>query len=147
MRLATQQDLDTFYDKSIFDINIYPYLSTSTYISKPELPKDDWSGIYLVSEDLRCLLKISIDRTRDIEFNISLYSFSSFLAGKAIIALKEIIRRYKPKAINSVVHSSNIKSLKLHHKYFGKPWGIEPVSAYNMGLGSYEDLHYFRMLF
>jgi hypothetical protein len=78
---------------------------------------------------------------------ISLYATSSFSAGRGLIAINEIIRRYKPRYADTVVHASNTKSIKLNTKLLGKPWGAEPNGAWNAKLGEYEDLVYFRKLF
>jgi hypothetical protein len=148
MKIATQQDVDRFMESVFQDENIYPYLTTSKHNNNSVRVDhtSDWDRIWMVTENLSCLLKVSIDRTRDTEFSISLYAKSAHAAGKAVLACKELIKRYRPKAINSIVHSTNAKSLALHKKIYGEPWGVEKSSTWNMGKGCYEDLYYFRKM-
>lgn len=146
MRQAKQSDLDTFFGNAINDKAIYPYLSMSKYTGKLTLPDSDWDGIWLIDNKCNCLLRVTFDRARDLEISICLHSTNTFWAGKAIKAVQEIIKRYKPRAINSVVHFSNKKSLNIHNKIFGQPWGVESGFAWNMGIGEYEDAHYYRLI-
>jgi hypothetical protein len=146
MRIATQADIDNFMNKAMLDKEIYPYLSTTKTVSEITAQKTDWNYIYMVSENLSCLLKVTIDRPRDNEFSVSLYSKSAFQAGKCIAIIKDLVKRYQPRAINSLVHASNEKSLHLHKKIYGEPWGIEKSVAWNSLKGEYEDLYCFRMI-
>lgn len=148
MRIATQEDLDKFVAKYILDPDIYPFLqiSKTNYGFNLESGKNDWDKIWLVSENIDCLLKVSIGREFDNDFNIGLWSKSTFQAGKAIKMIEGLIIRYRPRSLNSVVHASNTKSIKVHNKIFGAPWGIEKSAAWNMGTGQYEDLLYYRKL-
>lgn len=146
MRRATQEDIDNFFAWAKDDPEIFPYLSVSKYIHRRVVSEDEWKDLFFISDCGKCYLHIGFDRVTDTEFSISLYSKSPILAGRAVIKVKEMIQRYKPRAIHSVVHGSNTKSLKLHRKIFGEPWGIEPSTAWNMGAGAYDDLHHFRMI-
>lgn len=144
MKLATQEDLDKFSINTIEDETIYPYLSTSKWIGKITLPESDWSGVYLIDKACTSLLRVTIERNRDIEFSICLHSQSSYLAGKAILEINRLIRMYRPRVLSSCVHSSNERSLKLNRKLLGQEWGIEKDVAWNFKTGEYEDLHWFR---
>jgi hypothetical protein len=144
---ANREDVDKFIQKTYTNDDVFPYMSTSKYFGTFEIPEDDWNGILLTNETHTFLLKITIKRADEVGFNISLYALSSFSAGKALITLKEVINRYKPRYIDTVVHASNEKSIKLNTKLMGKPWGIEPKGAWNSKLGEYEELLYFRKLF
>lgn len=145
-KLPTQQQLDNFTAAVLQDENIWPYLTMSKSRSEVIIWKTDWEGLMLISHDEKTLLKVQFDRQRDCDFNISLYSSSPHQAGQCVALVKELIKRYRPFSINSVVHSSNEKSLKFHKKIYGEPWGIEKLSAWNMKTGAYEDAHWFRMV-
>ena len=93
------------------------------------------------------MCKVSIRRADELGMSVSLYAITPYSAGKGITAINEIIRRYKPRYVDSVVHASNEKSMKLNTKLLGEPWGREPMGAWNSKLGEYEDLLYFRKLF
>lgn len=144
---ASKEDVDKFMSKAILNDDIYPYLSTNKYFGTFEIPDDDWSGLLITNTTNSFLCKIGIRRADEVGFVVSLYAISSYSAGKAIIAINEIIRRYKPRYVDSVVHASNEKSIKLNTKLLGEPWGREPMGAWNSKLGKYEDLVYFRKLF
>ena len=146
MNRATQEEIDKFFNWAVLDPEMYPYLTINKTIFKKEIPKDDWEGLMFISECGKCFMHISFSRVRDIEFNVSIWSKSPLLAGRCLIVIKDLIKRYRPKYIDSVCHSSNKRSLKLHKKIYGVQWGIEPNGAWNMGLGEYEDLYHFRLM-
>lgn len=147
MKKASKEDVDKFMSKAILDDNIYPYLSTTKYMGTFEIPDDDWNGLLITNTNNSFLLKIRINRSDEVGMTVSLYATSSFSAGRALIAINEVIRRYKPRYVDTTVHSSNTKSIKLNSKLLGEPWGVEPKGAWNAKLGEYEDLVYFRKLF
>lgn len=144
---ANKEDVDNFMSKAILDENIYPYLSTNKYVGTFEISDDDWHGLLITNESNSFLFKVSFRRADEVGMVITLYATSAYSAGKALIAINEIINRYKPRYIDSVVHASNGKSIKLNTKLLGEPWGVEPKGAWNSKLGEYEDLIYFRKLF
>jgi hypothetical protein len=144
-RTANQQDLDFFKEQAIWDENIYPYLSTTKSMTEWVAKNNDWEGIDITNDRRSFILKIYFDRRRD-EMNIELFAMNAVSAGRGVYVVMDMIKRYKPRAINSVVHSSNKKSLKLHYKLFGDCWGVEESVAWNSLNGEYEDLHYFRKL-
>lgn len=144
---ANKEDVDKFMSKAILNDNIYPYLSTNKYFGAFEVPDDDWSGLLITNESNTFISKITLRRADEVGMSISLYATSSFSAGRALIAINEVIRRYKPRYVDTTVHSSNTKSIKLNSKLLGEPWGVEPKGAWNAKLGEYEDLVYFRKLF
>lgn len=147
MKKASKEDVDKFMSKAILDDNIYPYLSTTKYMGTFEIPDDDWNGLLITNTNNSFLLKIRINRSDEVGMTVSLYATSSFSAGRALNIINEIIKRYKPRYVDSVVHSSNTKSIKLNTKLLGEPWGKEPNGAWNSKFGKYEDLVYFRKLF
>ena len=148
MKIARQSDIDSFLSGAYLDENIYPYLTTSKHMSEWKEFKTDWEGINITDERLSYLGKIAFDRNRgEVEMNIMLFCKSSISAGRAIQAIKYLINRYRPKAVNSVVHATNTKSLKLHKRIYGEPWGIEPEIAWDSKEGRFVDLYYFRKLF
>jgi hypothetical protein len=147
VRDATKDDVDIFINKIINNDDIYPYMSTSKYFGKFEIPEDDWSGLLLTNDNNTFLCKIKIFRSEELGMSISLYALSPISAGRALLVIGELIKRYKPRYVDSVVHSSNIKSLKLNKKLLGEPWGREPNGAWNSKTGEYDDLVYFRKLF
>jgi hypothetical protein len=144
---ASKVDVDNFMSKGILDENIYPYLSTTKYFGTFDVPDDDWSGLLITNDSNTFISKVTFHRTDEVGMSIALYAVSSFSAGRALSAINEIIRRYKPRYVDTKVHSSNVKSIKLNTKMLGEPWGIEPMGAWNAKLGKYEDLIYFRKLF
>ena len=144
---ATKVDVDNFMSKANLDENIYPYLSINKYFGTFEIPDDDWNTILMTNESNTFLFKVAIRRADEVGMTISLYATSSFSAGRGLIAINEIIRRYKPRYVDTVVHASNTKSIKLNTKLLGEPWGVEPKGAWNSKLGEYEGLVYFRKLF
>lgn len=145
MKRATQEDVDKFFRWAIEDPDIYPYLSVDRYTGRDIVEEDDWKSLSFISECGKCYLRIVFDRCAGLDIKVALYSKSPILAGRAIEHLKKIIPRYKPRAINSIVHGSNEKSIRIHKKIFGEPWGIEPSVAWNMGTGQYDDLLHFRL--
>lgn len=146
MKNATQGDIDKFMEYAIDSKEMLPYLSLSRWIRRREVKLDDWAGLHLTDERLSYLLHIDFDRSSGLRFTISLYAKSNIAAGRAILTLKEIVRRYKPYAIDSTVCKSNIKSFNITKKLLGEPWGCEPLGAWNMGKGEFEDCYYFRKL-
>jgi hypothetical protein len=122
-------------------------MSTTKYFGTFEIPDDDWNSLLITNNENSFLSKVSIRRTDELGMAISLYATNPYSAGKGVTAINEIIRRYKPRYVDSVVHASNEKSIKLNTKLLGEPWGREPMGAWNSKLGEYEDLIYFRKLF
>jgi hypothetical protein len=147
MRSATKKDIDTFMSSAITDDNIYPYISTDKHMGHMEPFEGDWNGLLLTNDTNTLLCKISFRRADELGMSVSIWATSAFSAGKAVILVKEIIRRYQPRYVESVVHASNEKSIKLNTKLLGEPWGSEPDGAWNFKLSKYEDLVYFRKLF
>jgi hypothetical protein len=147
IKKAKREDVDKFMDKVYLDDNVYPYMSTTKYFGDFEIPEDDWSSLLITNDSNTFLCKISIRRADEVGLSISLYSISAISAGRALLAINEIIKRYKPRYIDTVVHSSNEKSIKLNTRLMGEPWGVEPKGAWNSKTGEYEDLLYFRKLF
>jgi len=144
---ASKVDVDNFMSKGMLDDNIYPYLSTTKYFGTFDVPDDDWGGLLITNDSNTFISKVTFRRTDEVGMVISLYAVSSFSAGRALTAINEIIRRYKPRYVDTTVHSSNVKSINLNTKLLGEPWGVEPKGAWNAKLGEYEDLVYFRKLF
>ena len=144
---ANKEDIDKFMSKAILDEDIYPYLSTSKYFGTFEVPDDDWGGLLITNDSNTFISKVTFRRSDEVGMSISLYAVSSFSAGRALSAINEVIKRYKPRYVDTTVHSSNVKSIKLNTKLLGEPWGVEPKGAWNAKLGEYEDLVYFRKLF
>lgn len=147
MKIATQHDVDTFIDSVLLDEKIYPYLTVQTFFEKWQIPKSDWHGIIMTNDQLSYMAKVSFDRSRnEIEFNICIYAKSTYSAAFALKAIDYLIKRYKPKALNSIVSESNIASIRLNKKIMGEPWGRESLTAWNSLSGKFEDLLYFRKL-
>lgn len=147
MKIARQSDIDSFLSEAYLDEKIYPYLTISKFMQEWTEFKDDWNGINITDERLSYLGKITFDRSKgEVEMNICLYCKTALAAGRAIQAIKYLIGRYKPRAINSCVHSTNIKSLKIHKHIYGEPWGIEPEIAWDSKEGRFVDLYYFRKI-
>lgn len=140
----TQEELDQFYERSYHDPEIMPYLSLSRWHSKKEVPKDDWDGLMYISDCGKCLLWITMQRSIDLEFEVGLFSKSSYLAGKAVKLLLYFIEIYKPTYINTTVHASNKKSVNINRLIFGDPWGIEEKGCWDFGQNKRVDLLYFR---
>lgn len=147
IKKAKREDVDKFMDKVYLNDNVYPYMSTTKYFGNFEIPEDDWNSLLITNESNTFLCKILIRRSDEVGISISLYATSAISAGRALVAINEIIKRYKPRYVDTVVHSSNEKSIKLNTRLMGKPWGIEPKGAWNSKTGEYEDLVYFRKLF
>lgn len=145
MKIATQHDLDVFAEKAISNKNIYPYISTSKWLKPWVIDTERWNNLFFTNTSLGYLVSIQFDRIRD-EISIGLWADDSQQASIAIRGIREYIRRTKPRAINSVVHASNSKSLRLHKKIFGASWGIENKYAWNSLTGEYEDFYYFRLI-
>ncbi len=145
-KIANQSDIDNFIQIVQFNKEIYPYLSGVRFVEWKEF-KSDWEGIYVTDLTLSFMVKASFDRCRDLEINICVYARTTMAAGRAILAVKEIIHRYHPRAINSCVHASNEKAIKLNEKLMGPHWGIESKIAWNCLTGDYEDFYCFRRLF
>lgn len=146
MKKATKEDVDKFMELSSLNEDIYPYLTTTKHLGIFDIREDDWSGFLLTNDSLSFMLEISIQRSDDNGFNIALYSLNAFAAGRAILIIKELIRRYSPRYIDTTVHSSNTKSIAFNEKLGMELWGTKPMGAWNMKLGEYEDLLYFRKL-
>lgn len=146
MELATQEQLDKFKRFAVSEPKIYPYLSVSKWLSEWTAPKDDWDKIMFVNKQCTAYLRISISRSDDNGFSIACYTLSSYWAGRCMLLVKELIKRYDPKYIQTCVHISNIKSLNINEKLLGKPWGVEPLGAWNSLLGKYEDLVWFKKI-
>ena len=146
MKNATQQEIDAFYAKTENNPEIYPYIGIGKFMPKWEAQKDNNSKQILTDERGSFLLNASFSWHRPLEIEFALFSISTIGAGRGLKAMFEIIKRYKPKAVNTSVQQSNIKSLAINRKLWGKEWGIEPKVAWNPLKGEYEDLHYFRKL-
>ncbi len=146
MRLATQQDVDKFMSSVMFDESVYPYLSESMYVSNVTIETSDWNRVVLTNDTLSVILKVEIARESDNAFSVCLWSTNPISAGRALKALEVLIKRYNPKSISSCVHESNIKSINLHKKLYGEPWGTEPEGAWNSLLGKWEGLVNFKKI-
>lgn len=146
MKNATQQDIDSFMEYAVNSPEMLPYLSINRWIRRREVKLDDWQGLHLTDDRLSYLLHIDFDRSSGLRFSISLYAKTNVAAGRAILALIEMVKRYKPYAIDSIVCKSNIKSYTITKKLLGEPWGCEPSGAWNMAKGEFEDCYYFRKL-
>lgn len=146
MKNATQADIDKFYADTENDVNIYPFIGIRKFLPKWEEQKDNNSKMILTNSANQYLLNITFSWFGQIEFEVALFSKNTIGAGRGILAMNEQIKRYKPIAINSSVQKSNIKSLKITRKLFGKEWGVEPLAAWNMIDGCYEDLYHFRKI-
>lgn len=142
----TQCQVDELHLKFLDSPEISQFYSTGRCIGKFEVNETDWSSITLLIEDT-AILKVDIDRSADIEFTIALYSLDTLATALLLRRLKSLIRMYKPKAINSECHESNIKSINLNRKVFGKEYGIKKAGAWNMAKGEYEDLFLFRKVY
>lgn len=146
MKNATQSEIDSFMQWAFTNPEIYPYLSHSKYISEFKERKSDWEGLHLTDENLSYLLSVDFNRNTHLTFTICLYSKSTIGAGKGILALKEMVNRYRPFAVNSSVSVSNIKSYQITKKILGEPWGLEPLAHWNMLTGKMEDVWNFRKI-
>src|SRR5579863_6098933 len=116
MKNATQTDLDAFMQWAFTEPSIYPYLSHSKYIAERKEYRGDWEGAHITDNTLSYLLSVSFTRTTFLEFTIALYSKSPVAAGRGILALKEMVKRYRPFAIDSSVAISNKKSFDITKK-------------------------------
>lgn len=146
MKNATQEEINIFMEYALSCPDMLPYLSVNRWIRARKVKKDDWAGLVLTDERLSYLLHIDFDRASGLRFTIALYAKTLFAAGKAVLALKEMIRRYKPYAVDSTVAVSNVKSFAITKRLLGEPWGKEPLGCWNMLNGEFEDLFYFRKL-
>jgi len=146
IRIATQSEIDSFIRDCHNDESIYPYLSTSKYICNIEETKTDWTGLVLTNDCVSVLLKVQIIRECDNELRISIYSKTPISAGRGMVAVKELAKRYNSRFITAVVHSSNVRSININKKIFGEPWGVEPLGAWNSKEGKWEDLLLFKKI-
>lgn len=146
MHLATQSELDKFSRWALTNEAIFPYLTTAKYFSGYTEYKTDWEGLHYISDDCKTLLSVKIDRGKDCDFIVSLYTDNPFKAGWCIRLVSDLVKRYRPASVNSFVHLSNTKSIRINCKIFGAPWGTEPKGAWNFGTGEYEDLVYFKKI-
>lgn len=144
MRIAEQKDLDGFRNKAINNPDIFPYLSTGQYISESVASKDDWGSVKMINDSLTCLLSASISRDEENVLNVCIWSESPFAAGRCVLIVKDLVKQYNARAIESVVHESNKKSIEFNKKLLGEPWGTEPMGAWNRLTGKWEGLVYFR---
>lgn len=146
MKNATQSEIDKFMEWAFTSPEIYPYLSHSKYISERKERRGDWEGYHLTDNRLSYLLSIDFNRNTSLTFTICLYAKSAIGAGQGILALKEIVKRYRPFAINSSVAISNKKSYEITKKILGDPYGICPLAHWNMLTGKMEDTYEFRKI-
>lgn len=144
MRIAKQSEIDDFMQRAVLDPEIAPYLSTTQYIAERTESKSDWDMVILINNAGTCLLIVRIDRTSENELAVSLYSKNAYAAGKSVVFIKDMARRYNSRAICAVVHSSNVKSSNFNKRILGEPWGREPAGAWNSLTGKWEDLLHFR---
>lgn len=143
-KIATKEDISGFMAKAILNPDIYPYLTVTKHLGNREPDDTDWHSITFVDNELDVYGKIDINRACDNGFNVSLYGTNPYKVGRAFKFIEDLIRRYDPMYIETVVHASNEKSIKINKKIFGEPWGVEPKGAWNMLKGEYEDLLHFR---
>lgn len=147
IKIATQDELDRIGESFFNDPGILPFLSTTQYNGRFIKSDDDWNGIELVADDLSGLLKIKIERQSGNGFFISLFAKNNITAGKLLKAMEKLITAYRPMYIETCVHESNVKSLKINNKRLGEPYGIDPLGAWNLQTGKWENLHLFKKIF
>jgi hypothetical protein len=133
-------------DKAYKDENVWPYLTTSKYKSRLEAPQDDWHSIVMVDEGLDVLVIASMTRNGNLGIDFCIYSFNKKAAARGILCMKEIIARYRPYYISSVVHESNIAALKMNKRVMGNPYGCEVEGAWNGLKGLYEKKFLFKRI-
>lgn len=143
---ATQEQVDRFMASALFNKDISPYLQTSTYNSHIRVEEGDWNSIIFTTENVDFLLIVYILRDRENSLDISLWANSSYWAGKAISIIPDLIKRYNPLYIETTVHESNVRSLKINERLMGPPWGIEPKGAWNTATGKWEGKVKFKKI-
>lgn len=145
---ATQAMLDQFDAYAIDNVDMFPYSSCTQYLGQHTVGTDDWSDLLFVTEDCQNAISYDIKRAKENEIEVALYAKSPYLAGLLVReTLDRVIKMYNPKALTSVCHASNKKSIAFNTKRLGKPWGIEPQGAWNLATGEWEDrLHFKKIL-
>lgn len=146
MKNANQQEIDAFMDYALANEEMLPYLSMNRWIRRREAKTDDWQGLCITDDRNSYLLNIDFDRSSGMRFTLCLFAKSAIAAGRAILVIKEMVKRYKPYAIDSMVAKSNTKSFEITKRILGEPWGLEPNGCWNMLKGEFEDCYYFRKL-
>lgn len=146
MKIANQQDIDSFMAFAINDPKMLPYLSMSRWIKPRKASDSDWECLHITDDRLSYLLTINFNRNISLSITIALYAKSKIAAGRAILNIKEVVKRYKPFAIDSCVAESNKESFEITKKILGEPWGKEPMGAWNLAEGIFEDVYCFRKI-
>lgn len=146
MILATQEQVDKFMAEAMFNKEIFPYLTMSTFNSSTKVSEDDWSKLVLTNSEVDFILSVNIDRSMENAFTISLWSKIPYWSGKALQAINELVTRYNPISIETSVHISNTRSRRINRKLLGEPWGVEPKGAWNGLTGQWEDCLHFKKI-
>lgn len=127
---------------------ILQYLTSTQCLGTFVQGEDDWNSVSFCTEDRTSMIKYSISRDTENTIVLSLYARTPFLAGKLLSTTwPQIKKAYNPKALGAIVHSSNIKSLKLTKKHLGQPYGVEPDGMWNIVEGRWEDAVLFKKVF
>lgn len=145
IRKATQKDLDDFHLKQANNPDIYPYMNATQFSRNTEVFADDWNGIDLIYGELRGWLRIQILRDKGNTFVIGLYAEKPHIAGKLMLELPKLIKKYDAMAVKTSVHESNVKSLRFNRKHF-KNYGVEPKGLWNQAEGVWENAHLFKKI-
>jgi hypothetical protein len=147
--LISRHNFDRYTDwmaTAISDPTVRPYLSNSGWIDQmKEAPTDDWSKVCLVSE--KSLLIATFDRSASATIGIGLWTLGEekeFASGRALMAIRWLLCRYAFMVrVASSCMVTNKKSLSLHERLYGDPWGIEPAAAWDECEGRFVSVAHF----
>ena len=148
IRIASQEDVNTFFAAAMIDPSVSRFLGVCTYVKPYNVSEGTWNGITLIDDSGKCLGRVHVDRTCRNDCSISIYTLkpekNKILSGKMMYSVRVAAQSFDPKFVKSVVLVTNVASMAITKRLLGKPWGIEPDSGWDSGICKWVDIAHFR---
>lgn len=125
------QKYQQWHTKAMADPLVRRFISIG-WTAAPKAPENDWERLILCS-DTACVT-LSFSRGDESEISIGIWALecSRIAAGRALVALAEILPRYAYfRRVVSRVMETNHKAMQLNRQLLGNPWGIDPECAWD----------------
>jgi len=145
---ANAADYLAWYAKALRDDTVWPFISLTPRYDAIKIEDDDWERRVIMDDAATGVCVLRLNRNGDRSVYLSLWALSGAARAAVVGALLRdaimVGSRYGVEWIDSCCHESNEPSRRVHDKFFGTPWGIEPAGAWNGKLREYENRHCYR---
>lgn len=145
---ANQADYHAWFARALVDADVWPFLSNSPRYCPIKIEDDDWERRVIMDDSGTGCCVLGFGRNGDKSVQICLWILSSqtrpLIAASLLRDAVSVASRYDVELIDSMCHGSNHLARKVHEKFFGRPWGVEPEGAWNGLLRKFEDRYCWR---